>query len=310
MASDTVGTTMGDPSAVLSKATDDVEYPAWLDRDRYPFDSSALELPEGRLHVVDEGEGRPVVMIHGNPTWSFLYRHLVRGLSDSYRCIAPDLLGFGLSERPPDFSYRPASHARVVGRLFDALDVTDAVIVGHDWGGPIGLEVATRRPDAVAGLVMMNTWMWPRRDRHARLFSRFFATPLGKRLVLRNNVSARTAFGVPYRIRSTVDPSAYRHYMAPLSTPADRVGPWVFSRELVGSRGWLEDLWDRREAVEGLPALLLWGDRDPVHASFRSRWQALFPNASTVVYDDVGHFVPEVRGAALVSPVRTFLEEL
>lgn len=102
----------------------------------------------------------------------------------------------------------------------------------------------------------------------------------------------------------------YRHYMAPLATADDRVGSWVFSRELSDSRKWLEQLWERRTAVARMPSLLLWGERDPIHGSFISRWRASFPNASEVVYDDVGHFVPEVTGATLVPPVREFLERL
>ena len=283
---------------------------AWLDRTRYPFESNYLNLPEGRVHYVYEGEGRPIVMLHGNPTWSFLYRHLIRGLADEYRCIAPDLLGFGLSEMPSTFSYRPADHARVVERVIDALDLRDAVIVGHDWGGPIGLDVATRQPDAVAGLVVTNTWMWPRQDIPSQVSSRIVATPLLKRLILRYNVFARVAFGVPYRVYGTFDESAYRHYMAPLAPSAARIGSWKLASAVYASRDWLERLWERREAVAGMPALLLWGTRDPIHASFLAQWQALFPNASEVVYDGVGHFVPEEVGPDLVEPVGEFLEEV
>lgn len=293
-----------------SSRTDQSEYPDWLDRSQYPFDTAVLDLPEGRLHYVDEGEGRPVLMLHGNPTWSFLYRHLVAGLSGAYRCVVPDLLGFGLSERPTGFSSRPADHARVVERLIDALDLTDVVVVGHDWGGPIGLDYATRHPEAVTGLVMSNTWMWPRRRLRTRAISRSFDNPIGRRLVLRYNLFARTALGLPHLGGAGVDGATYRHYLAPLATRADRVGSWVFVRELVRSGDWLERLWDRRTAVAGKPALLLWGMRDPIHEPLRPRWRALFPDASEVVYDDVGHFVPEAVGPDLVAPVREFLDRL
>lgn len=300
---------MTDPTTGPAGPAGGKEAPAWLDRTRYPFESHWFDHPEGRLHYVDEGEGRPVVMLHGNPTWSFLYRHLVRGLSDDYRCIAPDLLGFGLSEKSAAFSYRPAAHARVVERLIESLGLGDAVLVGHDWGGPLGLDYATRHPDAVAGLVVMNTWMWPRRGL-PRAIGRIVGNPVGKRLVLRYNAFARAAVGLPYVTGSGVDASAYRHYTAPLGTPADRVGSWVFVRELVGSSDWLARLWDRRAAVAGLPSLLLWGERDPVQGPLLPRWRALFPNASAVVYDDVGHFVPEEVGPDLIRPVSAFLDGL
>ena len=147
---------MSVPSVEPVKLTNEEEYPAWLNRARYPFNSYRLDLPDGRVHYVDEGEGRPVILLHGNPTWSFLYRHLIAGLSNEYRCTAPDLLGFDLSEKPVDFSYRPVAHARVVERLIEALDLSGTVVVGHDWGGPLGLDYATRHPDTVAGLVAMN----------------------------------------------------------------------------------------------------------------------------------------------------------
>lgn len=296
--------TTAPPAELIEREGD----PDWLDRTRYPFESNYLDLPEGRVHYVDEGEGRPVVMLHGNPTWSFLYRHLIRGLSDDYRCIAPDLLGFGLSEKPADFSYRPPDHARVLERLIERLDLSDAVIVGHDWGGPLGLDYATRHPDAVSGVVAMNTWMWPRRRFLPRAISRTVGNRAGKHLVLRYNAFARAAIGPASLASSRVDAGVYRHYMAPLATPADRVGSWVLVRELRGSHDWLARLWDRRAAVDGLPSLLLWGERDPVHKPLLPRWQALFPNASETVYGDVGHFVPEEVGRDLVQPVEEFLE--
>ncbi|WP_375335526.1 alpha/beta fold hydrolase [Halorussus sp. MSC15.2] len=172
---------MGESMSDSPTETDRHRRPDWLDRTRYPFDANWLDLPEGRVHYADEGEGRPVVMLHGNPTWSFLYRHLLGGLSDEYRCVVPDLLGFGLSEKPSpsSFSYRPADHARVVERLFDALDLQDAVVVGHDWGGPLGLDYATRNPDAVSEIVLMNTWMWPRERLLPRIIGRTAANPVG-----------------------------------------------------------------------------------------------------------------------------------
>ncbi|WP_435175477.1 alpha/beta fold hydrolase [Halorussus sp. AFM4] len=283
--------------------------PAWLDRTEYPFDPKWLDRPAGRVHYVDEGEGRPVVLLHGNPTWSFLYRHLIRGLSDEYRCVAPDLLGFGRSAKPSpsDFSYRPAAHARVVERLIDDLGLRDPVVVGHDWGGPLALDYATRNPDAVSGIAALNTWMWPRERLLPRVISRAVGNPAGRYLVLRHNAFARTAVGLPHVAGLGVDETAYRHYLGPLGSPADRIGSWTLVRELLGSRDWLAALWDRRAAVADTSALLLWGARDPVQGPLLRRWQALFPAADTVVYDGVGHFVPEEVGPDLVGPVRRFL---
>ena len=293
--------------------TTDVEAdrPPRLDPARYPFESRWLDLPEGRVHYVDEGAGRPVVFVHGNPTWSFLYRHLLAGLS-GYRRVALDHLGFGLSETPQEFGYRPADHARVFERFVGRLDLDDAVLVGHDWGGPIALDYATRHPDDVAGLVLSNTWGWPRDRLRDRALNAGTRSRLWRRLVLRYDAFAQVAVAplvVSLAARKGWRHAAEirRHYLAPLDSPADRIGTWVLAREVVGSHEWLERLWKRRGTVADKPALLVWGRRDPVHGSMLRRWQALFEDASTVSCRGVGHFVPEELGTNLVPAVRSVL---
>ena len=107
-------------------------------REMYPFESRWL----GGVHYVDEGAGRPILMCHGNPTWSFLYRDVIKPLRGEFRCIALDYPGFGLSERPSGYGYRPADHAKIVTKLIRELDLSDLIVMGHDWGGPIGLAAA------------------------------------------------------------------------------------------------------------------------------------------------------------------------
>ena len=132
----------------------------------YPFASHWYESSVGRIHYIDEGVGEPLLFVHGNPTWSFLYRHIIRGLRDSYRCIALDLPGFGLSERPEftRFDYTAAAQARVVRDFIAYLNVADLTIMGHDWGGPISLWAAAEQRQQVRRLIMGNTWYWPTRD--------------------------------------------------------------------------------------------------------------------------------------------------
>jgi haloalkane dehalogenase len=101
----------------------------------YPFDSRWFDSSAGRLHYVDEGRGPAILMCHGNPTWSFLYRQLIRTLQGTFRCIAVDYLGFGLSDRPPGYGYTPAEHAGVVGELVRELDLKELIVMGHDWAG-------------------------------------------------------------------------------------------------------------------------------------------------------------------------------
>src|SRR5690349_10562936 len=134
--------------------------PVWLDRQAYPFTPRRLKLAAGTVSYLDEGRGDPLLFVHGTPTWSFEYRHLIRALAPRHRCIAPDHLGFGLSERPADLPYTPEAHARVLAEFVDKLGLGRFTLVVHDFGGPIGLPLALDHPERVRGLVLLNTWMW------------------------------------------------------------------------------------------------------------------------------------------------------
>jgi len=131
--------------------------PAWLDTRAYPFAPRAVEIDGARVHYVDEGDGPPVLLVHGLPTWSFVWRHLIAGLRDRYRCVALDLPGFGLSDKPEGDAYRPEDQARRLAAFVEALRLKDFTLVVHDFGGPIGLSLALDRPDAVRSLVLFNT---------------------------------------------------------------------------------------------------------------------------------------------------------
>jgi haloalkane dehalogenase len=299
-------------SRAVGGSTPDAD-PPWLDRTLFPFERRFLDLPEGRVHYVDEGprEGPTVCCLHGNPTWSFLYRDVVAALSDDVRVVAPDYLGFGLSETPRDFSYLPRDHARVVGRLLDELGLDDVVLVVHDWGGPIGLDWATRHPDRVRGVVVTNSWMWPHESLQVRLFGRLLGGALGREAVLRFNAFARVVVPLAFADRSRLSSAVHRHYVAPLASADDRKGSWVFPRELVGSTAWLADCWARREALAGTPMLVVWGRDDPAFGADQlSRWRDAFPRARTVLFDDCGHYVAEEKGGPLSAAIGGFLETL
>src|SRR3954464_8168876 len=161
--------------------------PGWVPNELYPFESKFAEIGGARVHYVDEGSGSPLLLLHGNPTWSFLYRDLIRGLSDRFRCIAPDYPGFGFSEAPSGYGYRPVEHAKVIEQLILQLDLNDVTIMVQDWGGPIGFAAATRHPDRFAGFVIGNTWAWPKSDFGTQVFSRLLGSPIGGFMILRRN---------------------------------------------------------------------------------------------------------------------------
>ena len=167
--------------------------PAWLDRSAYPFATRRLTLAGGgQLNYVDEGAGPIVLFVHGTPTWSFEWRHLIRALSRTHRCIAPDHLGFGLSDRPREASYAPESHAARLGELVEQLDLSDITLVVHDFGGVIGLPLAVEERSRVSRIVVINSWMWDLGDDPGvRRMGRLFGGSLGRFLYERLNFSLR-----------------------------------------------------------------------------------------------------------------------
>src|ERR1041385_4365712 len=132
----------------------DIDRPAWVPGDLYPFEDRYAEIDGARVHYVDEGSGPPLLLLHGNPTWSFLYRDVIKVLSESFRCIAVDYPGFGLSSAPASYGFTPAEHARAVERLILELDLTGITMMVQDWGGPIGFAAATRQPIRFARFVI------------------------------------------------------------------------------------------------------------------------------------------------------------
>jgi haloalkane dehalogenase len=207
--------------------------------DLYPFRSRWLDSSAGRVHYVDEGEGRPILMCHGNPTWSFLYRHVIRALRDRYRCVAVDLPGFGLSDRPAGYGYTPAEQAAVLGELVRGLDLRDLIVMGHDWGGPIGLAAACADPARVSGLVLGNMWFWPS-DRRARAFSRIMSSRPLQRAILQRNVFVERV--LPAGVARTLSPAEMEHYRAVQPTPDARVAVAEAPRQIVAAHPWLAEL--------------------------------------------------------------------
>ncbi len=285
--------------------------PTWIDREAYPFSPRQFKLPMGTMSYVDEGEGKPLVMVHGNPSWSFEFRALIKHFSRTHRCIAPDQIGFGLSDKPPDWDYLPRHHAENLEKLLDALDLENITMLVGDWGGPIGLSYAIRHPKTVRKILITNTWMWStKEDWYYRLFSGFVGGPIGRWLIHRYNLFARTILKATFGDKRKLTPEIHRHFTRPLSRPEERKGSWVFPRQITASSDWLADLWALRNRLRGTVKLIAWGMQD---IAFREKelnqWVRAFPSARVVRYADAGHFLAEEKSDELIEELTRVLTE-
>ncbi|WP_242165021.1 alpha/beta fold hydrolase [Lysobacter sp. M15] len=286
--------------------------PDWLDRAEFPFVSRFWPGRHGNLHYVDEGQGETLLFVHGNPTWSFMFRKQIAALRDRYRCVAIDHLGFGLSDKPKAAPYGPRLHSENLSQFISVLDLRNLTLVLHDWGGPIGMAYALDHPDNVARLVIANTHFWSLKGiRGAEIFSRVVGGPIGRVLCRRFNAFPRYVMKAVYGRSGTLPPEIHRHYMAPFLTPDSRHGPYCFAKAIIGESEWLAGLWSRRHILQTKPLQIIWGMEDPVGTPDKlRRWEAAFPDHRTAVLDDFGHFVPEQLGSDMARIVAAFVEEV
>jgi haloalkane dehalogenase len=287
-----------------------------IPRELYPFDDHWLDLEGARYHYLDEGEGEVVVAVHGNPTWSFYYRDLVRELRTDYRLVVPDHIGCGLSDKPDDEAYDYTLSRRVedFSKLMDDLELTDINLVVHDWGGMIGLAWAARQPERIKRLVVLNTaafhlpkstsfpWqLWMVRD-----------TPLGPLMVRGLNAFARGASHLACT-RNRLSKEVRDAYCAPYDSWADRIATLRFVQDIPlrpGEPGYdiVSDTAARLDVFRDRPVLICWGDKDFVFdRHFLAEWQRILPQAEVHRFADCGHYILEDASEEIIPLIRTFL---
>ncbi len=283
---------------------------ASIDRVAYPFESRWATLPAGRMHYVDEGRGEPIVFVHGTPSWSFEWRHLIAGLSGTHRCIAPDHLGFGLSERPRRFAYTPEAHAEAFGSFVARLDPPPFTLVVHDYGGPIALPLCLSHPDRVARLVIVNTWMWTfAGDREMARNARLAGGMLGRLLYRYLNLSLRVLMPFAFGDRKKLTPEIHRQYLDRFPDRWSRGAVlWPLAHALLGSSAHYDALWRKRQGLRGRPALIVWGMKDAAFAPrLLERWREALPDAQLVEIGNAGHWPQEEAPDEVLRSLRAFL---
>ncbi len=275
-----------------------------------PFASYYLSLNEGRLHYLDEGAGHPLVLVHGNPEWCFSYRKTIDKLSDRYRCIAPDHLGFGASEKPAGADLSPRAHARRLASFLEALGIERCSLVMNDWGGPIGMAVAENDPQRFEALVVMNSWLWPlNKSPLFQIYSRVMGGAIGRALIRKWNLLIRWGMPLGFAHPSRFDVRLREHYERPFRDPSQRRGQWVFARHILKDAPWFEALWKEREKLRNKPVLFLKGHKDMAFTKRNLRkWRRGFPDAWIRRITNAGHFPHEEEGEEVARYIDAFLK--
>lgn len=283
----------------------------------FPFSSHELACPGGTLRYLDEGHGDPVVMVHGNPTWSFYYRNVVSALKSQYRCIVPDHLGCGRSDKPTEQQYDFSLKSRIddLERLLDSLKInTRITLIVHDWGGMIGMGYAARHPERIARIVALNTGCTrlPRSKRFPWSLWLGRNTALGRWLIVKRNAFCRVA-AKWCATRKPLPPDVREQYLAPHDTPEHRLSVLKFVQTIPLSPhdpGYeiVVRVEEQLARFASVPTLLLWGLKDFVFdRHFLAEWQRHFPHAETVTWADCGHYLLEDAGDEAIFKIQQFL---
>jgi haloalkane dehalogenase len=287
-----------------------------IPRDLYPFEDHYLDLDGLRYHYLDEGSGETVVAVHGNPTWSFYYRNLVRELRDDYRVIVPDHIGCGLSDKPGDEGYDYTLSRRIedFSKLMDELSPDDINLVVHDWGGMIGLAWAVGHAERIKRLVILNTAAFPLPETKSFPWQLWMVrdTPLGPFMVRGLNAFARGATHLACT-RKRLPKKVRDAYCAPYDSWSNRIATLRFVQDIPlrpGNRAYeiVADTAGRLEVFRDRPVLVCWGDKDFVFDHhFLAVWQRVLPNADVHRFADCGHYILEDACEDILPLVRQFL---
>lgn len=267
---------------------------AWLDKSEYPFTSRFFTVNGQNLHFIDEGRCEILLFVHGTPSWSFDFRNVIKVLSAKYRCIAIDHIGFGLSDKPEVYDYSTQNHSQTLEKFILTMDLNDLTLVVHDFGGPIGLNVAILHPERIKSLVVLNSWLWSsKQDPDFIKFSKILKSPLLPFLYRYLNFSPRfilpMSFGDKKLGRHTL-----KQFTRPFANKGERNGALAFARSLLHDQDWFEELWNKRSRLSMKPTLFIWGMKDKViKPGYLDKFLSGFENAKAIKLPTCGHFPQE-----------------
>ncbi len=278
----------------------------------YPFVAKKISIQGHNLSFLDQGKGKVLVMLHGNPTWSFYYRNLVSLLQDNYRVIVPDHMGCGFSDKPQDYSYTLKTHIDNLEALLAELNIEKFSLVVHDWGGAIGMGLAARNPARVESIVVLNTAAFPSQRIPLRI-SICRVPLLGDLLVRGFNGFARGALSMA--VVNKMAPAVARGYLEPYDSWAHRVALLRFVQDIPltpKDASWqtLVEIEKSLAQFQNTPMLILWGGRDfCFNSHFYNEWLQRFPEAESHFFPDAGHYILEDAFDAIGPLIAAFFQK-
>lgn len=260
-----------------------------------PFISHFLQLPEGRIHYIDEGKGEVILFSHGTPEWSFAYRHLIRALSKKFRCIAIDHFGFGLSDKPLNADYTIPRQAQRFQLFVEKLELKNINLVANDFGIGIALSYAIHHPENINKISISNGWMWSlKNDPHFAKPARLLQGWLGKFLYKDLNFSVNVMMPQAYGDKKKLTKEIHYQYKLPFSSKKERTAPLAYARELINASDWWESNWTQLDRIVDNPFLIFWGMKDKfVRPAELEKWTARLKNCALIQLPSCGHFVHE-----------------
>ncbi len=283
----------------------------------YPFKPYYLDIGGFKMHYVDQGEGEPVVMLHGDPTWGYLWRKFIPSVSDTHRVIVPDHMGMGKSSVPKDpYPYLLQHHISNLEELMLSLKLRDITLILHDWGGPVGMGFAVRHPELIKRLVLTNTWAfakWPGGE-FPRLLE-IIRSERGESFVLEKNGYVKRALLGTANYPENYNSQVLDAYLAPFTTPESRLALLSWSRDIALSEsdwsyGDMKHIEDNLSIFTNIPVLLIWGMLDPVlPCSVLEKWRRVYPHAQVCEIEDANHFLQEDAPKRVIGEIKLFLQE-
>lgn len=279
-----------------------------IDKKEYPFEPHYLQIGTHKLHYIDEGKGPVLLFVHGTPSWSFDFRKIISHFSGTHRCIAIDHLGFGKSDKAPDYSYSTQQHSENLKLLITKLNLRNIHFVVHDFGGPIALNYALDHPENTGSVTILNSWLWDSSsDPDFIKLKKILKSPLLPFLYLRLNLSARFILPGSFGKRK-LSKHICKQYTLPFPEKNQRYGPLAFARSLLNDQQWFGTLWEKRATLQSKPILLIWGMSDKiVRPHHLERFQQGFPQATCCCIADAGHFPQEEYPETVIEQLEKFL---